>query len=537
MNRDSFCRLLLSSLLLTSSCAPSTRAQEHEHEHATELEPVSVTVFGERTLLFMEHPPLVRGEPARVLAHLSVLATGEPVRSGTLTLHVGPTALRVDAPKRDGLFIPEGSSPASGTFPAQLVVASEQVEETLDLGELVVHGSQDEATRAAEAVAAETPSNALPFLMEQQWKVKLLLAEAGPRSLAERLVVPARLTARPGASAVVSAPLGGRLVAPPSAQLPRLGETVQAGEVLALVEPPLAAPDLAQLRALDLEFDLKALDVLRAAGEAEAKLRFAERELERLARLRPEGLSTQQQVDLAEQNLAVARNEGTAAASMKASLDALLASREGKPGTITVRQFPLSAPIAGTLVEARRVEGESVAPGEAVYRILDSSRLWVEGRVLEFDLPRLQSASGAVATLGALPGRRFELADSGRAPSIALEVDETSRTVLVRYELDNKDAAVRVGMLASLEIATQSVEAEVSIPFEAVVMDQGLPTAYVMLEGELFQKRDLELGTRDGEWVEVRRGIDAGERVASRGAYLVKLAALSPASFGHGHAH
>jgi cobalt-zinc-cadmium efflux system membrane fusion protein len=59
----------------------------------------------------------------------------------------------------------------------------------------------------------------------------------------------------------------------------------------------------------------------------------------------------------------------------------------------------------------------------------------------------------------------------------------------------------------------------------------------VMLEGELFQKRDLELGVKDGAWVEVLRGVEAGERVATRGAYIVKLAALSPASFGAGHAH
>jgi len=92
-------------------------------------------------------------------------------------------------------------------------------------------------------------------------------------------------------------------------------------------------------------------------------------------------------------------------------------------------------------------------------------------------------------------------------------------------------------MLAELEIATGSVEAAVAIPTEAVVMDQGLATAYVMLEGELFQKRELGLGVKDGGMVEVLRGLEPGERVATRGAYIVKLAALSPASFGAGHAH
>ena len=68
-------------------------------------------------------------------------------------------------------------------------------------------------------------------------------------------------------------------------------------------------------------------------------------------------------------------------------------------------------------------------------------------------------------------------------------------------------------------------------------MDGGRPTAFVLVHGEAFQKRVLDLGIRDGPLVEVRAGISEGDRVVTRGAYLVKLAAASPASFGAGHAH
>jgi multidrug efflux pump subunit AcrA (membrane-fusion protein) len=92
-------------------------------------------------------------------------------------------------------------------------------------------------------------------------------------------------------------------------------------------------------------------------------------------------------------------------------------------------------------------------------------------------------------------------------------------------------------MLAEMAIATVEHAAPVTIPTEALVIDQGMPTVYVMLEGELLQKRDLELGVKDGNAVEILRGLKPGERVATRGAHLVKLAALSPAAFGPGHAH
>ena len=59
----------------------------------------------------------------------------------------------------------------------------------------------------------------------------------------------------------------------------------------------------------------------------------------------------------------------------------------------------------------------------------------------------------------------------------------------------------------------------------------------VELDGETFERRVLELGIRDGEWIEVRSGVAAGERVVSSGATLVKLASANPDAFGAGHAH
>ncbi len=530
--------LALATVALSVGCGDGARTEGAAPPAPPD--PIGATVFGERALLFLEYPHLVRGEPARFLAHVTVLATGEPVRSGSVTLEVGTSALGAVAPTRDGLFIPTGSFPETGTFRARLLVRSEQVEEELDLGTMSVHATHASAADAAAAGAGEDPPNAVPFLLEQQWKVSLLLARAETRTLRKRLALAARAAVPEGASAVASSPMGGRLVAPAAGALPRTGDRVEAGQVLGFVEPPLGASELGSLRALDLQLDLEALDVLRAVSESETRLRFAERERERIAMLRAEGLSTQQHLDRADQDLEVARVESAAVARRKETLDALLARRGAVPGGsfVVASRFPLTAPIAGTVVEVRSVLGASVAPNEPIVRILDSSRLWIEGRLLEFDLPSLGEARDAVAEFPSLPGRRFEMASSSEAPPyIGAEVDPTSRSLLVRYEMGNADGVVRTGMLASLEIATALVEAAVTIPREAVVMDQGLPIAFVMLEGELFQKRELELGVEDGGLVEVRRGIALGERVATRGAYVVKLASQSPASFGAGHAH
>jgi cobalt-zinc-cadmium efflux system membrane fusion protein len=60
---------------------------------------------------------------------------------------------------------------------------------------------------------------------------------------------------------------------------------------------------------------------------------------------------------------------------------------------------------------------------------------------------------------------------------------------------------------------------------------------FVMTGGESFERRPVRVGTREGDWVEIVEGLEPGQRVVSRGAYLVKLAATKTGEIGHGHAH
>jgi membrane fusion protein, heavy metal efflux system len=535
--------LTIASLLIVTACE---RSATHEHEHApasaseNELEPLTATVFGEQLLLFMEYPPLVRGTSARFLVHLSVAASGEPVRAGRVVLEVGSASLEVDAPKREGLFVPEGAFTSAGVLRARLSVTGAQAQETLDLGEIVVHESIEQARTAAESNAAAHAANEVPFLMEQQWKVKLIVAEARPRTLSQRLVVPARTRIPDGALASASAPAAGRLLGPSAGKLPRTGDHVEAGQLLGFIEPPLAASDVAQLQALSLDLDLKVLEVTRVVSAAQAGLRLAERERERIAKLREEGLGTQQQLDQAERNLSVARTDAEAARATKDSLDGLIADRATRHerGGVAGVRLPVRAPIAGTVISALHVEGESVGADAEIVRILDASHLWIEGRVSEFDLRHVKTAPAASVSFPALAGERIDVPAAAVATAyIAPTIDPASRTFSIRYELPNSANSLKDGMLAQLALVIARADAAVTIPHAAVILDQGIPTAYVMLSGETFQKRELELGVRDGDLVEVLQGIHAGERVATRGAYIVRLAALSPASFGAGHAH
>ena len=560
---------LCALLLLAVGCAPdANQAVAASRARDEGPEPVAVTVFTDEVELFMEYPRLVPGLEARFLAHVTVLSTGEPVRSGRLRLELSrgtatSKVLEAPQPTRDGLFIPVGAFEAPGQYEARIVVESDQARETIPLQPIVVHADLASARAAAEADGGQEPADAVPFLLEQQWKIGLLMEQAERRSLTQRLQVPGEVEAPHHAMAVVSAPLGGRLLPPESGRLPRIGDRVEKGQILALLEPPLTTSDTAQLVAnqtyhdtlemelLVREFDVqaKALEIEQALHQSQARLEFARQALARIEGLRAKDLGTVAELEAARRDVEIALREGDGSQALKESfarakerLDALrarsaAARTDTRPGGRI--RHPLVAPISGEIVEADHVEGEHVESQGAVYRVLDLSRVWIAAHVSEFDLAGVGDAPGALLKLAAYPDRTFDVlgAMDGRVVNVGRVVDPETRTITLRYETSNPEGLFRAGMFADVFLETERAIDAVAVPEEAIVRDNGRPVAFVLLDGETFQKRVLELGIRDGRFVEVRSGLQVGERVVTKGAYLVKLASASPASFGEGHAH
>jgi multidrug efflux pump subunit AcrA (membrane-fusion protein) len=539
----------------------------HGHGDEEGEPPVTLTLFTPKVELFMEYPQLVRGSKARILAHLTVLSTGEPVRTGRLSLEAVAAdgkalTLKMDAPAREGIFIPEPTFQTEGRYKARLILESPQVSDIDDLGELMVHADPQAALQAAQASSEIEPPGVVPFLAEQQWKIGVILQQVSKRTLVHRLAIPGQIITPQGASAVVVPPVAGRLLSPPDGRLPRIGDTVASGQILALVEPPMPATEVFQLNAnraqvqaletelalRELDLDSRALDVERSIIQSKARLDFAQRVMDRAIQLRKDGVGTQQQYDEAEQNLRLAKAEHEAANAMKTAYQNAkdkLASLRTKtlpsgqaPGGASL-QLPLRSPISGEVLLAEHVEGEHLDAQEEVFRVVNRDRVWIEAKVSEFDLARLSKTPGATMTLPSCPGKRFDILGSGggRLVNIGGAVDAQTRSVSVVYEMPNRNGLLRPGMVADVYLETHTASEAVAIPESAIVMDNGKPVTFVVLSGEKFQRRELEVGVRDGDFVEVKSGLQAGERVAAKGGYAIKLSSLSAASFGAGHGH
>ncbi|MFT7484832.1 MAG: cobalt-zinc-cadmium efflux system membrane fusion protein [Candidatus Paceibacteria bacterium] len=556
-------------LLFAASCAPTppdlVRAAAAQDE---EPEPIAITVFTDKVELFMEYPRLRPGLEARFLAHVTVLEDGNPVRSGKLRLELLQDALvykslEADKPTRDGLFIPIGTFTDPGHYEARIIVTSEQAEETIQLPTFVVHPDLASAQAAADADAGEDPKDAVPFLLEQQWKISMLMEKVERRSLTERLLVPCEVEAAPGKSAAVGAPLDGRLLPPSSGRLPRIGEAVKKGQLLGYLEPPLTHTDLAQFAAnqtgldtIELELQVREYDLEgqvvaadQALQQSKAQLQFTEQALARIQALRGKDLGTVAELELAERNLAIARSESESATKQGEALSRAqeqVASLRAKTTTSALGEtpsdrhlYPLTAPISGEVVAVEFVEGEFIPSQGAIYRLLDSDTVWINAHVSEFDLGELDGSSGALLNLAAYPDREFDVLGEmgGSLVHRGRVIQAETRTLSRIYEIPNTDRAFLVGMFADAYLETGHAKDAVVVGASSVVMDGGRPVAFVLVHGEMFQKRFLELGIRDGRFTEVLSGLNEGERVVTDGAYLVKLASASPASFGAGHAH
>jgi multidrug efflux pump subunit AcrA (membrane-fusion protein) len=499
----------------------------------------------------MEYPRLVQGQPAKFLAHMTVLATGEPVRVGEFTLVATieggrPIEAHLTTPKRDGLYTPDLTPPSAGEYEAKIIIEGSQVSDTIPLGKLVVHADEKSMMAAVNAEKSEEVANRTSFLMEQQWKIKMLFAQAERRTLHERIRVPAEVEAPPYASAIISSPMPGRITPPEGRRLPGLGERVTTGQLLALVESPLLMTAEITERAFDLR--LKGLSVDETLAAAQAKLAFAQSEYDRLSKLHKSEIASQRELNEVERDLKVATAEYEAAQEMKRWLEAAPrqyselspTTQPGESLYATARRsslLPLTAPIGGQIVSVEVVNGQTIQDHEELFRILDVKTLWIVAHVMEADLGRISQSGDAIFVSHAYPDRSLDiLREGGRLIHRGAVVDPQSRTIAIRYETPNTDGLLSLGLFGDVFLETRRTVDAVTVPESAIVMDGSETIIFVLVDGEEFDRRTVDVGIRDSGWVEVRHGVREGERVASHGAYAIKLSSMS-GGFGPGHVH
>ena len=191
-------------------------------------------------------------------------------------------------------------------------------------------------------------------------------------------------------------------------------------------------------------------------------------------------------------------------------LEMLDATGEAQP-MVTFR-----SPSSGYVIEKTVVQGAYVAPGQTLYRIADLSRVWVDADVYERETSLVAEGRAATVTLDAYPGERF----AGRVVYVYPYVDASTRALKVRLELPNPAGRLRPGMFANVELEAP-LGMSTLVPADAVV-DSGRRQLVFVAEGDgYFLPRDVRVGHRLGDRVQILEGLEEGEQVAASATFFL----------------
>lgn len=252
---------------------------------------------------------------------------------------------------------------------------------------------------------------------------------------------------------------------------------------------------------------LTAVEQQAGANTAAAQLRAAEAAANEAAAnyRRYAALGPQQYVSRAQIDQARAARDSAIAARDAARAQL---AQAGQQTEYTI----VRAPFAG-IVSARRVEpGETVAPGQPLMDVYAPGALRIEVQVPQTDAAAIRAANRASVVLG--DGRRLDAADVTVFPA----ADPASHSVGVRVTLPDVADAPQPGMTAKvvfpIAAASAAKTGTINLPARAIVRRGELTGAYVVA-GDRISLRQLRLGQRTGDEVEVIAGLKPGDKVAS----------------------
>ena len=314
----------------------------------------------------------------------------------------------------------------------------------------------------------------------------------------------------------------------------RTGDVVHTGEVLAILDSNEVGKAKADFLEAVVAYELKSetlrrLEEIRSSvpdrtiREAEAEARAA-----RVRRYNAQQKLINLGLPVPDEFLSGLSDEKLAKRIQFLGFSKDMVARFG-PDVITANLIPLAAPFDGVVIDREIVTGEVVQTGHPQFVIADVSRMWLKLYVRKGDAGHLAVGQELVFNCDGVAGNV-----KSQIAWIATEVDEKTRTVQVRAEVDNPEIQspsrgrsgqrlLRAHSFGTARIRIRNARDVVVIPSGAVQLDEGRQLVFVPLsDGLTFEPRAVVSGsTRDG-WTEVVEGLQPGEAVVASGAHLLK---------------
>ena len=193
----------------------------------------------------------------------------------------------------------------------------------------------------------------------------------------------------------------------------------------------------------------------------------------------------------------------------------------------SLQSYTITAPVSGTVIERRASVG-STATDDPIYVIADTTRLVADLRVFSRDLGRVEV--GQAATVSSLDGDR---AVATTIAQILPTVDSGSRAATARTRIDNAGTRWLPGEFVRGVITVAATDVPLAVRKSGLQAFRDFTVVYARV-GDTYEVRMLDLGRRDGEYVEVLGGLEPGTEYVTDNSYLIK-ADIEKSGASHDH--
>ena len=347
---------------------------------------------------------------------------------------------------------------------------------------VLAHGDEEHAEKSKGA------GSDILVPKETQFLFDVTIARAGVERFAPTITLFG--TVVPGAlgKATVQSPLAGRLYA----VRVRVGETVRAGQVLAVVEQSVDAGTQVNWQS--------------EQNTVEAELMAAQQAVDRLNKV--QDLIARRELDEANARLQRARENRE-----------LFQRLYGEARERNVRFFNLTAPISGRVEPFAQAPGATVNAGETLFVLLNPAKVIVEAQLYDKDAETLSAARDFQIECSNNEHRSRQI----RLLAMPNSINPTNQSQIALFEVDNAAGDFKIGEFVNVRIYEQQTRDALLVPNSAITEISGMPAVFVKTKAEQYRLRYLKTGADNGTATVVANGLEEGERYVTTGTYQLKM--------------
>lgn len=180
------------------------------------------------------------------------------------------------------------------------------------------------------------------------------------------------------------------------------------------------------------------------------------------------------------------------------------------------RTLTIHSPVSGYVVQKMAIKGMRVMPGEKLFDVADLSSVWIVSDIYEYELSLIKVGQTATISLSYFPGKSFAAKVDFVYPALSAE----TRTSKIRFSIANPGGKLKPQMFTNVEVKIP-LGKKLAIPQDAVI-DTGMRKIVYVDKGEgYFEPREVQTGVKAEGFIEIIKGLEAGEKVASSANFLI----------------